>query len=104
MPEFEKKLIVAGNGEYGSNDDYIVAAAAPDLKLVVLYMPVARYLGLDLTIFPAPLQAQWFDPTTGIYLEPFQLENRRYVDWGHRVAPPARDCDSDWVLVLRCDY
>lgn len=102
VPEFEKKLIVEGNGEYGSNDDYIVAAAAPDLSLAVIYMPVARYLGLDLTIFPTPVQARWFDPTTGEYGESFQLKNQKYTAWGKRLVPPARECDSDWVLMLRC--
>jgi hypothetical protein len=101
VPEFEKRLVIEGNGEYGSNDDYIIAAATPDLKLAVLYMPVARHLGLDLTIFPAPVEAQWFDPTTGVFQAPFQLENIKYVAWGKRIAPPDRDCDSDWVLVLK---
>jgi len=102
IPEFEKRVIAEGNGEYGSNGDYIVAAAAPDLSLTVIYMPAARHLGLDLSFFPGPVQAQWFDPAAGAYGGPFTLENQKYTDWGRRVAPPARECDGDWVLVLRC--
>ncbi|RQW02304.1 DUF4038 domain-containing protein [candidate division KSB1 bacterium] len=99
-PEFEKKLIVEGNGDYGSNDDYITAAATPDLSVAVLYMPVARHLGLDLSFYSGPVQARWFDPTTGVFQEAFQLDNKKYIQWGKRISPPVRDCDSDWVLVL----
>jgi hypothetical protein len=103
VPGFEKRLVVEGNGEYGSKEDYIVAAATPDLRLAVLYMPVSRHLGLDLSFYAAPVTARWFDPTTGAFGEPFQLANRKHVDWGRRINPPDRDCDGDWVLVLQGD-
>lgn len=100
IPEFEKQLVIGGNAEYGSNDDYIIAAATPDHKLVVLYIPIARFLGLDLSFYPGPVKARWFDPTTGLFYEPFQLENVKHIRWSERIAPPARECDSDWALVL----
>ena len=103
VPGFEKQLIPEGNGEYGSNDDYMIAAVTPDRRLAVLYMPVARHLGLDLTVFPAPVKAQWFDPVSGSYLEPFMLDNAKYAEWGKRIPPPPRDCDSDWILILRAN-
>ncbi len=99
VPEFEKQLILAGQGEYGSKEDYVTAAATPDRRTALLYMPIARRLRLNLALFPAPVRARWFDPTTGIYRDaaPEALPNRGE----HWLNPPARECDSDWVLLLQ---
>jgi len=97
-PEFEKELIIDGQGVYGSDDDYVVAAATPDRKVAALYMPVPRRLKLDLSVFPGPMRARWFDPTTGAYSEASgePLPNQRdYTLW-----PPVRETEGDWALVL----
>ncbi len=99
VPEFEKQLIVEGNGQYGSNDDYITAAAMPDYSLAVLYMPIARRIRLDLSLFPSKVTARWFNPSTGLYTNasPKILDNKMSDEF---MLPPVRDCDGDWVLVL----
>lgn len=28
------------------------------------------------------------------------FHNEKYIQWCERITPPARDCDSDWVMVL----
>jgi hypothetical protein len=100
-PEFEKELIAAGQGEYGSRDDYVAAAATPDRRVAALYMPVARRLRLRLALFPGPVRARWFDPTTGRYSEaaaaPLPNEGE------HTLWPPAREADGDWALVLEAE-
>ena len=99
VPEFEKQLILAGQGEYGSKEDYVTAAATADRKTTVLYMPIARRVRLNLALFPAPVRARWFDPTTGAYIE---MGRESLPNRGDRwLTPPPRDCDSDWVLLLQ---
>jgi heme-degrading monooxygenase HmoA len=99
VPGFERELVAAGNGYYGSNDDYITAAATPDRRLAALYMPVPRRIKLDLSSFPSPVKLRWFDPTTGAYSDATQepLPNQPAAEW---FWPPPREADGDWALVL----
>ena len=98
IPEFEKQLILDGQGEYGSKEDYITASATPDHKVVVLYMSVARCVKLNLALFPASIKARWFDPSSGVYTD---ATNELIANQGDRwFTPPARDCDGDWILLL----
>jgi len=62
-------------------------------------MPIARRLKLDLSLFPSPVRARWFDPTTGAYSDAAKepLPNRQSDDW---FLPPSREQDSDWALLL----
>ncbi|MCI0403323.1 MAG: DUF4038 domain-containing protein, partial [Acidobacteria bacterium] len=98
VPEFEKQLILDGQGEYGSTDDYITAASTPDRRVAALYMPVPRRLKLDMALFPGPVRARWFDPTTGVYsnaaAQPLANQGE------HWLIPPPRESDGDWALVL----
>lgn len=98
VPQFEKELILAGQGEYGSREDYITAAATPDRRIAALYMPIARRVKLNLALFPGPVHARWFDPTDGIYSD---AGDKILPNQGERwFTPPARECDGDWVLLL----
>jgi hypothetical protein len=70
----------------------LAKTAAGDLA--VAYLPDNEAIEIDVSVFPAPLAARWFDPVRGRYTSvPERIENKGT----HRFAPPAR---GDWVLLL----
>jgi hypothetical protein len=71
----------------------LAKAAAGDLA--VAYLPDNDAIEVDMSRFPAPLVARWFDPVRGHYTPvPRNIENKGL----HRFVPPA---SGDWVLLLR---
>lgn len=63
--------------------------------LAVAYLPDNAEITVDMTPFPAPMQADWFDPRTGVYQaipEPVPVTRR------HMFAPP--DGWQDALLLL----
>ena len=71
----------------------LAKTAAGDLA--VAYLPDNDAIEVDLSRFPAPLAARWFDPVRGRYAPiAGQIENKGM----HRFAPPAK---GDWVLLLQ---
>jgi hypothetical protein len=71
----------------------LAKTAAGDLA--VAYLPDNEAIEVDMSVFPAPLTARWFDPVSGRYTSVAgSIENKAT----HRFAPPAK---GDWVLLLR---
>jgi hypothetical protein len=71
----------------------LARSAAGDLA--VAYLPDNDALEIDLSAFPSPLVARWFDPVRNRYTAVAgRLENQGV----HRFAPPAK---GDWVLLLQ---
>jgi hypothetical protein len=70
----------------------LARSAAGDLA--VAYLPDNDALEVDMSAFPSPLAARWFDPVRGRYTAgASRIENQGV----HRFAPPAK---GDWVLLL----
>jgi hypothetical protein len=63
--------------------------------LAVAYLPDNEAIEIDVSAFPAPLQARWFDPVQGRYTAiPDRIENKGI----RRLSPPGQ---GDWVLLLQ---
>jgi len=104
------KLITAGLGTFDRpskdawNDDYVAAAVTADGRLLLAYVP-PRHSGaitVDLSALRGPAQAQWFDPTTGVFTA---IAGSPFAATGPTsFLPPASahaDGATDWLLVLR---
>jgi hypothetical protein len=62
--------------------------------LAVAYLPDNETIDVDMSQFPAPITARWFNPVHGRYTSiggPFANAGR------HRFTPPG---EGDWVLLL----
>jgi hypothetical protein len=102
-------LVTAGYGTFSaggtphssiSENDYVTAASTPNGRLVLVYIPSARSITVDLTRLSGSIIARWFDPTAGTYQtisgSPFPNTT------SHVFSTPGTHTDgaSDWVLVL----
>jgi hypothetical protein len=106
VPDEAHKVIVSGPGPYGtfqtpvSKSEFCTAAATPDGKVVVVYIPMARPITVNMAAMKAPASAKWFDPTDGSYSAAYagRVVNKRE----HTFTPPAHNHagDGDWVLLL----
>jgi Protein of unknown function (DUF4038)/Putative collagen-binding domain of a collagenase len=107
VPDQEHSVVTAGLGTYGdikqtqvSKSDYATASKTPDGGFVVLYMPTARTITVNMASLKANASAKWFDPTNGAYTsitgQPFPNQGTR------QFTPPGNNHagDSDWVLLL----
>jgi hypothetical protein len=68
--------------------------------LVVAYLPDIRRITVDMTRLAGPVQARWYDPTSGEFTSvgDSSLPN---AGTRHFASPGANDDgDGDWVLVL----
>ena len=65
VPDWERRIVTAGLGE-ARGLDRVTAAATPDGRLAVAYLPVPRPLTLDAGALAGPnLRVDWFEPATG---------------------------------------
>lgn len=71
----------------------LAKTAAGDLA--VAYLPDNEAIEVDLSSFPAPLAARWFDPVQGRYST---IDGRIANGGAHRFTPPG---EGDWVLLLQ---
>ena len=106
VPDQNHSILTAGFGTYGtlqtrvSQSDYSTAAKTPDGSLVVVYMPTARTITVNMKALRGSTRARWFDPTTGAYQD---VPGSPFANSGsHQFTPPGKnhDGDSDWVLLL----
>jgi hypothetical protein len=83
-----------------SESDYATAARTTDGAYVVVYMPTARRITVNLSSLRGPATGAWFDPTDGTY---HAIQGGAIPNKGSReFAPPGKNHagDSDWVLLL----
>lgn len=73
----------------------MVLAKAAKGDLAVAYLPRNESIELDLSTFPAPLGASWFDPVHGRFTA---IDGRIEYKGTHRFVAPSK---GDWVLLLR---
>jgi len=67
----------------------------------VAYLPDQDGVNIDMSGFPSPVTAVWFDPTNGKHSKsgPGRISNQGH----HEFKPPSMNSmgDNDWVLVLK---
>ena len=106
VPDQDHSILVSGYGTYGtlqtrvSQSDYSTAAATPDGRFVVVYMPTARNIVMNMGALRGSARARWFDPTSGDYLD---VPGSPFAKSGNQsFTPPEKnhDGDGDWVLML----
>jgi hypothetical protein len=97
-PDREGRLVVMGHGD---NERFAVAAKMPDGRLALIYIPTSRVITIDLAALSGPLQAQWFDPSSGQRMSPMPLTAEGQNSRVTLDAPGTNSAgDSDWVLIL----
>jgi hypothetical protein len=65
VPDQRHQIVTAGLGEFNGMD-YLTAAATPDGKTLMAYMPTARTISVDLSkLSGSGLRAWWFNPRSG---------------------------------------
>jgi hypothetical protein len=109
VPDQGHALVTAGTGTFSSGgtphtsiseNNYVTAAATPDGRLGLVYVPSTRTITVDLTVMSGPVTARWYDPTAGTYRtidgSPFANSSSQSF------STPGTHSDgaSDWVLVL----
>jgi hypothetical protein len=119
VPDQDHETLTAGYGTFGSDkvhfdpaglstdmdlrvskSDYATAARTPDGSYVVVYMPTARTITIDMARLRGPASAEWFDTTTGMYKA---VSGQPFPNTGtQQLTPPGKNAagDSDWVLLL----
>lgn len=106
VPDEGHSVVTAGLGSLGnlgtrvSTSDFAIASKTPDGAFVVVYMPTAREITVNMASMNAPATARWFDPTNGAYTA---IPGGPFANTGMRqFAPPGynHDGDGDWVLLL----
>ncbi len=106
VPDQDHAILTAGFGTYGtyetrvSESDYATAAATPNGRLVVVYMPTGRTITIKLGALRGPSRARWFDPSNGAYQD--DPGGPLAKSGSHEFTPPGKnhDGDGDWVLVV----
>jgi hypothetical protein len=113
VPDQNHALVTAGYGTFDASttegnrfvmtSDYVTAAATPDGKLALAYLPSPRAVTVDMSRLSGPARASWYDPSHGTYspIKGSPLANKGK----HTFIPPGNngDGDGDWVLVLEVD-
>jgi hypothetical protein len=104
VPDFKNALVVRGVGEGVAT---ITAAATPDGKLAMVYVPATGREGRDFTVdlgrLSGPVTSLWFNPTNG---ETKPLANTALANRGtHQFQTPGDNGTktNDWLLVLEAN-
>jgi len=95
------RTLVTAGGSAVTNADYVAAAATPDGKLLVAYIPPAHNgpITVDMGAMSSLSRARWFDPTSATYTD----IGAGLTNSGTRnFTPPGNNSvgQKDWVLVL----
>ncbi len=109
VPDQAHSLVTAGYGafwsggtpSYGiSQNDYVTAAATPDGRLALVYVPTSRTITVDMARFSGAATARWYDPTMGTYRS---ISGSPFANSGSRTfTTPGSHADGagDWVLKI----
>ncbi len=110
IPDQNHKVVISGLGSYGdwktkvSLSTYSTAAMTPNGSLVIVYMPTARTLTINMASLNGLVVGKWFDPTDGAYMP---IPGGPFLNTGaQQFTPPGKnhDGDSDWVLLLSAEH
>jgi hypothetical protein len=109
VPDQAHALVTSGYGTYWagglvhdgiSTNDYVTAAATPDGKLAVAYIPTARTIIVDLARLSGTVTARWFDPTSGAFQDVTASPFSNSVSQAFTTPGIHADGAGDWILVL----
>lgn len=105
VPDQDHSVVTAGFGTFGdikqtnvSKSDYATASRTLDGGFVVVYMPTARTVTVNMASLKANATARWFDPSSGAYTSAQPFPNKgtqQFTPSGNNQAG-----DGDWVLLL----
>jgi hypothetical protein len=102
VPDQQHAIVTEGSGTFGGFD-YAAAAATPDGRLLIVYVPDHRTITVNMSKLAAPATtARWYDPASGKFREiagsPLPSSgSRKFETPGDNADGPG---SSDWVLVL----
>lgn len=100
-PDMEHEILIAGYGEY-LTDDYATAAVADDRSFALVYTPVPHVLQIRIPEDASSRtpQMKWFDPTVG---KRFDVEGYGLKDGILTVKSPSANSagTGDWVLIVK---
>ena len=99
VPDTGHVIVTARFGTHG-DEAYALAAATPDRRTVVAYFTGALTATIDMSVFPGPARARFFDPALGVFTE---IDRSPFAIAGSLVIrPPGLNGDGsdDWLLVL----
>jgi hypothetical protein len=100
VSDAKHEFVTAGYGEW-KEADYATAALDAEGSCAVVYLPSPRKFTVDLAKLNGPVNARWFDPTTG-WFQP--AANSPFSNTTPRdFTPPTGNAagESDWVLALQ---
>jgi len=97
-PDQDHRAVVSGYGTFGEQD-YVTTGRADNGGLVISYLPTERTITVDMGALSGPVTAQWYDPTSGVYLTIATGQPNTGLS---NFAPPGKNSvgDDDWVLIL----
>jgi hypothetical protein len=111
VPDQGHSIVISGYGTFDASqndpcinvNDYVTTSYLTDGTASLSYTPRSTTLTVDLSQFSGPVNASWYDPTTGsssiISGSPFANSGTRgFSTPGNNTAG-----DPDWVLLLRTD-
>lgn len=100
VPDEKHTLITKGYGTF-KQVDYIASVIAENNEVAVAYIPSARIITIDLSVFKKPVAARWFDPANGEFraVKDSLLQSLK----SYEISTPGKnaDGDTDWILVLQ---
>ena len=106
VPDRAHEVLTKGYGKFSTDDPipddtYATAAATPDGKLAMAYLPTVRKVTVDMTKLSGQSTAVWFDPTNRSESLIGNFANTGTHDF---VPPGANNAgDDDWVLLLEAN-
>lgn len=110
VPDQNHQIVTGGFGIFSSGgsphssvseNNYVTAAATPDGRLMIAYVPTSATVLVNLSKFKGRVSALWFDPTSG---KLYAIAGSPFANSGtHSFAPPGANGEgmNDWVLVLK---
>ncbi len=101
QPDLDHRLLSSGGGD---GTRYVAAAQTPDGSLAILYFPAdgqaAREITLDLSRFPGPVAARWFNPARDAAPVPHDRPLSNRAEQPLRTPGDNGTGVNDWALVL----
>ena len=93
--------VLVGGQEMKGTQDYATLAWSRDGRLAIAYVPTNRSITIDLGRFVDPIQARWYDPTNGRFVD--ELGTLSSTQHDRSFHTPGRNSagDTDWLLILQ---
>ncbi len=95
VPDASSSFVTAGRS---SNENYVAAAYSPGGDLAIAVIPAGGLITVNLSIFPAAMDAWYYDPTSGA-----RSYIARYSNSGSQNFDPPLNAagDTDMILLLK---